>query len=117
MVTVNVHVRDIDDTEEMIENAITQLQSKCKGSIHVDQLNQAPIHNINEWKEKHDRKRCQIEDNHNWSSGQTSTERFTSDLKQGAEYLEDTHKHKVINTQYYIWICEWLDIHRYIFDF
>ena len=55
MVTVNVHARDID-TEEMIENAITYRVSVKVYNIHVDQLNQVPTDNINEWKEKHDRK-------------------------------------------------------------
>ena len=90
--TISKYTKDIiDDARKIIESANTYT-----GTSHAELLIRAQIGKIKEWKNRFDRERGQIEDNFNWSAGQSLVERHTNELKHLKEHYEKlkTFKHK-----------------------
>ena len=81
--TVNKYAKDFDNTK-----CITESPIRYKGISHIDELIQTQIYKVRECKRKYDRIKCQIEDKHDWSTGQKLIEQYASELKELKEYYE-----------------------------
>ena len=81
--TVSKYTKDIDDARWIIGSTI-----RYTGISHIDELIRTQIGKIREWKGKYDREKCQIEDKHDWSTGQKFMEQCASELKELKEYYE-----------------------------
>ena len=89
--TISKYAKDIDDARKIIDSANTYT-----GTSHAKLLIRLQIGKIKEWKNRFDRERGQIEDNFNWSAGQSLVECHTNELKNLKEHYEKlkTFKHK-----------------------
>jgi len=74
--TVNMYAKEIGDAKRIAGSA-----KIYTGGSYADQIIQAQVDKIKECKDRYDRERGRIEDNHDWSDGQSLVECYVNEIK------------------------------------